>query len=335
MKAISPMQRRCLLVAAATALVAVAISPAARAADPAGAFPTKPIRIIVPFPAGGYSDSLARIIATDMSNSFGQSVMVDNRPGAGGNIGADLVAKSAPDGYNLVMGTIGTQAINPWIYQRMPYDAAKDFEPIAFVADAETVLVVNPSVGARSVAELIALAKAKPGSLTFASGGPGTTGHLAGELFKATTKTFITHIPYKGNVPALTDLVGGQVTMSFATMQPALPFIKSGKLIALATLGTQRTPALPDVPTLREAGLKDFEVRNWTGLLATAGTPAAVTQKLALEVDKSMNSPTVRSMMAAQGLSYTRMGPQTFTTFVKSESTKWAAIAGAAHVKAD
>lgn len=335
MNANSSLRRQCLFVAAATALAGVVISSAVQAADPAGTFPAKPIRIIVPFPAGGYSDSLARIIATDMSTSFGQSVVVDNRPGAGGNIGTDLVAKSAPDGYNLVMGTIGTQAINPWIYQRMPYDAAKDFEPIAFVADAETVLVVNPTVSARSVAELIALAKAKPGSLTFASGGPGTTGHLAGELFKATTKTFITHIPYKGNVPALTDLVGGQVTMSFATMQPALPFIKSGKLIALATLGTQRTAALPNVPTLREAGLKDFEVRNWTGLLAAAGTPPAVAQKLALEVDKSMNSPRVKSIMAEQGLSYIRMGPQAFTAFVKSESAKWAAIAGAAQVKAD
>ncbi|QHI98651.1 tripartite tricarboxylate transporter substrate binding protein [Xylophilus rhododendri] len=305
-----------------------------RAAEPA-AWPTRAIRIVVPFPAGGYADNLARVIATDMSNTFGQPVLVDNRPGAGGNIGADLVAKSAPDGYTVVMGTIGTHAVNPWIYPRMPFNAATDFAPVAFVADAESVLVVNPAVPARSVQELIALARARPGDLTFASGGPGTTGHLAGELFKAVTHTFITHIPYKGNVPALTDLVAGQVSLSFATLQPALPFITAGKLIPLATLGTSRAAALPAVPTLAEAGLKNFEVRNWTGMLAPAGTPAAITQKLAQEVDKALSAPAVRQTMAAQGLSYTKMGPEAFGQFIQSESAKWAAVVKAANVKAD
>jgi tripartite-type tricarboxylate transporter receptor subunit TctC len=315
-------------------LAAPALVASGRAAAQA-AFPSKPIRIVVPFPAGGYSDALARQIATGMGASFGQSVVVDNRPGAGGNIGADLVAKSPPDGHTLVMGTIGTQSVNPLIYARMPYDAAKDFAPVAFVADAETVLVVHPSVQARTVAELIALAKKQPGALTFASGGPGTTSQLAGELFKAETGTFMTHIPYKGNVPALTDLVGGMVNLSFATLLPALPFIKTGKLVPLATLGSARAPALPDVPTLRELGFKDFEVRNWTGLLAPAGTPAPVTRKIAEEVDRIMQTAEVRNYLMGQGLSYTRMGPQEFSGFIGRESAKWAAVVKRASIRAD
>lgn len=318
----------------ALGVAAILISHAALAAETT-AYPARSIRIVVPFPPGGYSDALARIIATNMSKAFGQTVVVDNRPGAGGNIGADLVAKSPADGYTLVMGTIGTQAVNQWIYPKMPFNAATDFAPIAFVADAETVLVVNSAVPSRTVKDLVALANSKPGHLTFASGGSGTTSHLAGELFKSATHTFITHIPYKGNVPALTDLVSGQVSLSFATLQPALPFINAGKLVPLATLGSNRAPALPAVPTLNEAGMKNFEVRNWTGLLAPAGTPAAITQTLAQEVDKSMNSPAVQSMMAAQGLSYTRMGPDAFGKFIKTESAKWAAVIKTANVKVD
>ncbi|MET4577779.1 Bug family tripartite tricarboxylate transporter substrate binding protein [Ottowia thiooxydans] len=322
------------VLASACAALGLLVPLQAVASDPTG-YPTKSIRIIVPFPAGGYSDNLARLIATDMTNTFGQSVVVDNRPGAGGNIGADAVAKSNPDGYTLLMGTIGTQSINSHIYKKVPFDAAKDFAPVAFVADAETVLVVNPKVPARSLKELIELAKGKPGDLTFASGGPGTTSHLAGELFKSVTKTYITHIPYKGNVPALTDLVAGQVSLSFATLQPALPFINSGKLVPLATLGGSRAPALSSVPTLAESGLKDFEVRNWTGLLAPAGTPPAITQKLALMVDKTMTSQNVKSMLAAQGLSYTKMGPEEFGRFIRDESAKWSAVVKSANVKVD
>ncbi len=306
---------------------------AATAQDPA--YPTRSIRIIVPFSPGGYSDVMARVVGKGLATSLGQPVVVENRPGAGGNIGADLVAKSAPDGYNLVMGTIGTQSVNPLIFARMPYNAAKDFAPVAFVADAETVLVVHPSVPARSVADVVSLAKKKPGELTFASGGPGTTGQLAGELFKSDTHVFMTHIPYKGNVPALTDLVAGQVAMSFATLAPALPFIKDGKLIPVATAGAKRSPTLPNVPTLREAGLQDFEVRNWTGLLAPAGTPPAITHRIAGEVDKIMQSPEVQAVLAAQGLSYTRMGPEPFDRFIQSESAKWGAVVQKAGIKAD
>ena len=298
-------------------------------------FPGKPMRIIVPFPAGGYSDAAARMIANAMGKTFGQGVVVENRPGAGGNIGADLVAKSAPDGHTLVMGTIGTQSVNPLIFARMPYDTAKDFSPVAFVADAETVLVVHPSLQARSVADLIALARTKPGQMTFASGGAGTTSQLAGELFKLETSTFITHIPYKGNVPALTDLVGGNVQMSFATLTPALPFIKSGKLVALATLGATRSQALPNVPTLRELGFKNLEVRNWTGLLAPAGTPRGVTQKIADEVNRIMNTEEARNFLLAQGLTYMKMGPDEFGGFIARESDRWSGIVKRASIRAD
>jgi tripartite-type tricarboxylate transporter receptor subunit TctC len=321
------------IVMAALACFTAAVHGSAFAAEPK--FPVKPIRIVVPFPSGGYADVLARHIATDMSAAFGQPVVVENRPGAGGNIGADLVAKSAPDGHTLVVGTIGTQVVNPLIYRSMPYNAGKDFAPVAFMADAETVLVVNPKVQARSVAQVIALAKEKPDQLTFASGGPGTTGQLAGELFKTKTNVAITHVPYKGNVPALTDLVGGQVSMSFATLQPALPFIKSGQLIPLATLGTKRAATLPDTPTLAEAGLPGIEVRNWAGLLAPAGTPMNIRQMLAEQVDKTMQSPSVKALLAAQGLTYTKMGPEAFDSFIHDESSKWKKVVERARITAD
>jgi tripartite-type tricarboxylate transporter receptor subunit TctC len=319
------------ILSAAVTLMLAFSSPASVAAD----YPNKPIRLIVPFPPGGYSDVMARQLAIDLGKALGQSVLVENRPGAGGNIGADLVAKSPPDGYTLLVGTIGTQSINPLIYPKIPFNAARDFAPIAFMADAETVLVVPPNVPAKSVKDLIALAKARPGDLTFASGGAGTTSHLAGELFKGTTGTFITHIPYKGNVPALTDVVAGQTTLSFATLQPALPFIQSGKLVALATLGRSRSTALPNVPTLAEVGFKDLEVRNWTGLLAPAGTPKEITQRIAQEVDKSMGAPQFKATMSSQGLTYTKMGPDEFGTFIKDETSKWQAVVKRANVKLD
>jgi tripartite-type tricarboxylate transporter receptor subunit TctC len=322
--------RSCLL---AAALLSNSVQPAS--AQPADAYPQRSIRIVVPFPAGGYSDALARQLSKDMGQTFHQTVVVDNRPGAGGNIGADIVAKSAPDGYTVVMGTIGTHAINATLYKSIPYDGIKDFAPVAFVADAETVLVVNPAVPARTVGALIALAKSKPDELTFASGGAGTTGHLAGELFKSVTGTRIVHVPYKGNAPAMTDLVGGQVSMSFATLQTALPFIKSGKLIALATLGDSRSSVLPQVPTLDESGLRGLQVRNWTGLFAPAGTPAAIIRRLAEEVDKTMRNPELQARLAADGLTYTKMGPDQFAAFVRSETEKWSQIVKTSGVHAD
>jgi len=309
--------------------------PGLATAQSAADYPQKPIRLIVPFPAGGYSDVLARLIGSDMARSFGQPVVVDNRPGAGGNIGADIVAKSAPDGYTLVVGTIGTHAINAAIYPKIPYNPVRDFAPVAFVADAETVLVVNPNTPARSVAQLIALGKAKPGELTYASGGTGTTSHLAGELFKSATGTAMVHVPYKGNTPALADLVAGQVALSFATMQTALPFIRAGKLVPLATLGKTRSAALPNVPTLDESGLHGFEVRNWTGILAPAGTPQAVTRKLADEIDKVMHGSEVQAMLLREGLRYTQMDCDQFAGFIKAEGDKWAKIVKAAAIQID
>jgi len=328
------LSRACRAVLSAAVMLTLAQPGGARAQDAAG-YPQKPIRMIVPFPAGGYSDVLARLIATDMARSFGQPVFVDNRPGAGGNIGADLVAKATPDGYTLVVGTIGTHAINAALYPKMPYNPVADFAPVAFIADAETVLVVNPAVKARSVAQLIAQAKAKPGELTYASGGTGTTSHLAGELFKSSAGISMVHIPYKGNAPALADLVAGQVSLSFATLQTALPFINAGKLVPLATLGKSRSAALPVVPTLDESGLGGFEVRNWTGIMAPVGTPQATAKKLADEVDKVMRGADVQAMLAREGLRYTAMGPEQFGVFIKAEGAKWARIVRTAGVQVD
>src|SRR5437762_2296200 len=217
-------------------------------------YPTRPIRLVVPFPAGGTTDILAREVAQKLTEVLGQAVVVDNRPGAAGNIGSDLVAKSAPDGYTLLMGTVGTHAINPSLYSRMPYDHVKDFAPVILVAGVPNVMEVNPSVPAHTVAEFIAYAKANPGKINFASSGSGTSIHLAGELFKVMTGVQMTHIPYKGSAPALSDLMGGQVQVMFDNLPPSLPQIKAGKLRALAVTSAQRAPALPDVPTVAEAG---------------------------------------------------------------------------------
>jgi tripartite-type tricarboxylate transporter receptor subunit TctC len=250
------------------ALVAVVAACAS-----AQTYPTRPIRLVVPFPAGGTTDILAREVGDRLSRSFGQSVVVDNRPGAGGNIGSDLVAKSAPDGYTLLMGTVGTHAINPSLYTRMPYDHVKDFVPIILVAGVPNVLEVTPSLPVNSVADLIKLAKEKPGQLNFASSGNGTSIHLSGELFKTMAGVDMTHVPYKGSAPALTDLMGGQVQLMFDNLPSSLQQIKAGKLRAIAVTSAQRAPALPNVPTIAESGLPGFEASSWFGLLAPAGTP--------------------------------------------------------------
>jgi tripartite-type tricarboxylate transporter receptor subunit TctC len=289
-------------------------------------YPGKSIRIVVPFPPGGFSDVFARIIGAKMHESWGQQVVVDNRPGAGGNIGADIVAKSPPDGYTLVMGTIGTHAINATLFSRLPYDPIRDFAAVAFVVGADGLLVVHPSLPVKSTKELIALARNKPDALTYASAGAGTTSHLAGELFKSMTKTDITHVPYKGNVPAITDLLSGQTTMLFATLPTVLPQVQANRLRPLAVLGSTRSAALPAMPTLAEAGLKGFEVSNWTGVFAPAGTPAAIVTKLNAEIVRVMRLPEVQDRLPRQGLTFTPGGPQQFAAFVKSEKDKWSAL---------
>lgn len=311
-----------LVKAAMVATTLVASVSGAYAAD----YPNKPIRIVVPFAAGGTTDFLARAIAQDLGTSMGTTVVVDNRPGAGGNIGSDLVAKSVPDGYTLLLGTVGTHAINASLYKKMPYDTVKDFAPISLVASVPNILAVHPSVPAKSVKELIALAKAKPGVLAFASSGNGSSIHLSGELFKSMTDVDMVHVPYKGSGPALTDLVGGQVQLMFDNMPSSFPHVKAGRLRALAVTSPKRSPAAPDVPTIAEAGVPGYESVAWFGILAPAGTPPEIVKKLNTEIAKTLKSPEVMTRLASQGAEPVSNTPEQFAAYIKSEMTKWAKV---------
>jgi tripartite-type tricarboxylate transporter receptor subunit TctC len=261
-------------------------------------------------------------------------VVVENRAGAGGNIGADLVAKSPPDGYTLVMGNIGTHAVNPYLVKSMTFDPLKDFVPVAHVLDAEGLLVVHPSVSAKTVPDIVMLARSEPGKLSYASGGLGTTSHLAGELFKSMAKVDIVHVPYKGNSPAITDLLGGQTQMIFATMPTVLPQVKAGRLRAVAVIGQERTPSLPDVPTVAET-LPGFAVSNWIGLFAPAGTPLEVVNKLSAEVQKIMQQPDVQKRLETEGARFIPTTPQSFAAFQRAEAEKWAKAIKEAGIKAE
>ena len=318
------------LPAAAGALLCLALAGGEVAAQP---YPSKPVRLVVPFPPGGFADVYGRVLAAHLGNTFGQSVVVENRSGAGGNIGADVVAKSAPDGYTLVMGTVGTHAINASLYSKMPYDAIRDFAPVALVGEAEGLLVAHPSVPANTVPELIALARSKP--LTYGSAGAGTTGHLAGELFKSMAKVDITHIPYKGNVPAITDILAGQVALVFATLPTVLPHVKAGKLKSIAVLGPSRSTALPEVPTVAESGLPGFEVNNWVGVFAPAGTPLAVVGRLNAEILRIMRMPEVQARLAGEGMRFVPMTVEQFAVFSKAEVAHWAPVVKASGARAD
>jgi tripartite-type tricarboxylate transporter receptor subunit TctC len=292
----------------------------------AQSYPAKPLRLVAPFPPGGPADILARIIGQHLSETWGQQVVVDNRAGAGGNIGSDIVAKSAPDGYTLLLGFVGTHAINASLYSSMPYDNVKDFEPVSLVAMVTIILVVHPSVPAGSVKELIALARSRPGELTFGSPGNGTPQHLAGELFNTMAKVKMLHIPYKGAVPALNDLLGGRVSMIFSSMPPALPHIKTGKLKALAVTSGKRSPAAPDVPTIAESGLPGYEVINWYGVLAPAGTSKDIVSRLNGEIRRILALQDVKERLAAQGAETITSTPQEFGAYVKTETEKWAKV---------
>ena len=299
----------------------------------AESYPSKPIRIVVPFAVGGIADTFSRAIGAKLGEAWGQPVVVENKAGAGGNIGADFVAKSAPDGYTLVMGNIGTHAVNQSLFKSMPYDTLRDFVPIAHVLDAEGLLVVNPAVNAKNVPELIALARSQPGKMTYASGGLGTTSHLAGELFKSMAKVDIVHVPYKGNSPAITDLLGGQTQMIFATMPTVLPQVKAGRLRALAVIGPARTSAL-DVPTVAES-LPGFEVSNWIGLFAPAGTPPEIVARLNAQVQKVMRSPEIEKRLETEGAKFIPTTPQSFAAFQRAEAEKWARAIHEAHIKVE
>ena len=301
----------------------------------AQAYPNHSIRLVVPFPAGGTTDILARDVAKQLTETLGQAVVVDNRPGAGGNIGADLVAKAAPDGYTLLMGTVGTHAINPSLYAKMPYDHVKDFVPVVLVAGVPNVLVVNPSVPVNTVADLVKLAKAKPGSINFASSGSGTSIHLSGELFKTMAGVDMTHVPYKGSSPALTDLMGGQVQIMFDNLPSSLPLIKSGKLRAVAVTSLKRAPALPDVPTVAESGFPGFEASSWFGILAPAGTPAPIVARLNAEVNKWLQSPEAKQQLLTQGAEAAGGPPESFVAHIRAETEKWAKVVKASGAKVD
>jgi tripartite-type tricarboxylate transporter receptor subunit TctC len=319
-------------------LSAAAFAPWARAQ----AWPSKPVRLVVPFAAGGTTDIIARALAPELQRAFAQPFVVDNRPGAGGNTGSAEVAKSPPDGYTLLMGTVGTHAINPSLYPKMPYDHVKDFAPITLCAGVPNVLVLNPAfakkVQIESVPDFIRAAKANPGRFNVASSGNGTSIHLSAELFKSMTGTFMLHLPYRGSGPALIDLIGGNCDLMFDNLPSALPHIKAGKLKALAVTSAVRSSAVPDLPTLAEAGgpaLKGFEASSWFGLLAPAGTPADVVHRVQQEVAKSLASSGVKERLLAQGAIPGGITPAEFARHIDAETRKWARVVKASGAKID
>ena len=297
-------------------------------------YPSKSIKIIVPFPVGGIADLYSRLIGNRWTEAWGQPVVVENRTGAGGNIAAEMVAKSPPDGYTLVMGSLGTHAVNVSLFTKLPYDPVRDFAPVALALEAEGLLALHPSVPAQNVPELITLARTKPGALTYASAGAGTASHLAGELFKAMAKVDMVHVPYKGNVPAITDLLAGQTSLIFATMPTVLPHARAGKLRALATIGAARSAAAPELPTVAET-LPGFEVNNWVGLFAPAGTPPEIVGRLNGEVQKFMQSKEITARLTNEGARFIPMTPEQFGAFVKAEIAKWAPVLRASGARAD
>ena len=292
----------------------------------AQSYPGKPIRLIVPFSTGGLADQFARALGQKLSEAFSQPVVVENRTGAGGNIGADVAAKAPPDGYTLVMGNLGTHAVNEFLFSNMPFNAQRDFQPVALVLETEALLVVNAGLPVNNVKDLLALARKEPGKLTYGSGGPGTSSHLTGELFKHLGGVDITHVPYKGNALALTDVLGGQVNIAFPSLSTALPHLGTGKLKALATIGAVRSPAVPELPTVAEAALPGFKSRDWIGIFAPAGTPPAVVAKLNAEIIKAMNSADMRTRLDAGGARPSSFSPVEFAAFVRSEREDWGKV---------
>ena len=312
------------------AFVATVLSAAgARAAD----WPERPIRMLVGFAPGGGTDATARAIAPKLTELLRQQVIVDNRPGATGNIATDIVSKSNPDGYTILMGTIAALAINPSLYEKLPFDPIKDLAPVTRAVDSTNVLVLHPSVPAKSVKELIALAKSK--SLNCGSSGVGGAGHLALELFNLQTGVKIVHVPYKGGGPAMIDLLGGNIQLIFATAASAVGHIKSGKIRALAVTTLKRSPLVPDLPTVAETGLKGFEANNWYGVLVPARTPRAIIMRLNKDVSAALLTPDVKELLFKQGLDAAPESPEAFGAYIKSELTKWAKVVKAAGLKAE
>jgi tripartite-type tricarboxylate transporter receptor subunit TctC len=323
----SPMLRMCL--AAFAAALALVVAPAAAQSG----YPAKPLRFIVPFPPGGATDIITRTIAQKLSEQVGQPVVVENRPGAGGTIGSDLVAKAAPDGYTLLMATTSTHSIGPTLNPKTPYDVERDFAPVCEVATSANVLIVSPALGVNSVRELIAAAKAKPGQLNFASSGTGTIVHLSGELFKSMAGIDIVHVPYKGTALAQPDLMSGQVSMIFDNIVSAMPNIKSGKVKAVAISARKRSPLVPDLPTVDEAGLPGFTSDAYFGVFVPAATPREIVDRLNRELVKAVTSADVREQLARQGAEPVGGAPAALAAAVKADTEKWARVIRQANVR--
>jgi len=298
-------------------------------------YPAKPIRLVVPFTPGGSTDILARAIGLELTKAWGQPVVIENVPGAGGSIGADKVAKAPADGYTLLMGHIGTLAVNPSLYPNLPYDPVKNFAPVAWVARVPNVLVVHPSVKATTVQELVALAKSKPGQLNYGSGGNGSAANLATEYFKMQTGTSLLHIPYRGTAPAVTDLVGGQIQVLFTGAPAVMGQIKSGQVRALAVSSPKRMDALPDLPTVADAGYKNFEADQWYGVVAPAGTPKDIVAKLNSQINQSLNSAELKTRLNNEGAVATPNTPEVFGSLIQSEIARWKPVIQSGRVKAD
>ena len=335
MNSFSTPRRRLVLGAGLACAASIALPAAAQ-----GNWPTRAVKIIVPFPAAGTTDILARAIAPELAKAFGQQFIVDNRAGAGGNVGTEIVAHSPPDGYTLLMGTVGTHGINRALYSKLPYDPIKDFAPITMVAGVPNVMVVpaekSKTMGILTVADFIKYAKAHPGQLNMASSGNGTSIHLSGELFKSMTGTYMVHFPYRGSGPALLDLMSGTMDVMFDNLPSSLPQIKAGRLRALAVTSRQRSSALPDVPTIEEAaGLKGFDATSWFGLLAPAGTPPEIVNRIQQEVARSFSSPAIKEKLVSQGAIPSGNTPAEFAKHIAAEHVKWAKVVKESGAKVD
>ena len=314
-------------------LVVVLISMLSAAAHAQG-FPNKPVKLVVPYPPGGPTDIVARVVGQKLSEQTGQQFIVDNRAGAGGNIGAEAVARSPADGYTLLVATTA-HAINMSLFRKLGYNTLKDFAPVSPLTHGPLVIAANPALPAQNVRELIALARAKPGAINFASSGNGQSTHLSGELFNAMAGVKMTHVPYKGSSPALTDVMGGQASLMFDTMLSAMPFVKSGKLKALAVTSAKRSPAAPDLPTVAESGLPGYETIAWNGIVAPTGTPKEVIARLSAELKRALEMPEVREKFAAQGFAAAWSTPEEFAAFLKAEVDKWAPVVKASGATID
>jgi tripartite-type tricarboxylate transporter receptor subunit TctC len=301
----------------------------------AQSYPSKPVRLVVPFPPGGPADSVARVLAQKLNDALGQQVVVDNRAGATGTIGAGIVAKSPPDGYTLLLGTSNEIAMSPGLYERLPYDPTKDFTPVSNVIVFPNILVVNPHLPAKSVTEVVALARAKPGQLSFATSGIGSTNHLTGVVFQSLEKIKINFVPYKGGGPAVTDLLGGHVDTMFATMPSVVPFVKSGKLKALVITDDKRWAALPEVPSAKEAGVPSLIVITWNGVLAPAGLPEPIVAKLNTDIVAVANSQDMKDRMRAQAAEIATTSPDEFAAMIRNDFAKWSKVIKQAGMRAE